>query len=164
MTKKILEKITRTRTFLDVADVTADEKKKMVFFLAKRGFTISTFYLRFFQKGFEEWEIKGIKECKKQFLELPDVAEALLSYIDKEDEDNLEGNKGYYYTLAMSDDAGVFYDCIRKVSNLCTKFHTFMNDMGMSTGTTIKRFKEENWKPWEVQGIRSVMEEYSQQS
>ena len=163
MTKKILEKITQKRTFLSVADISAEEKKDLLLFLTEKGFTNSTFYLRFFQKGFSEWEIVGIKECKKQFLELPDVAEALLAYVDKEDDTALEGDKGYYYTLSQSDDPGVFYDCIRKVNGLCTKFHSYMNDMGMSVGTTVKRFREENWKLWEVQGIKSVLEEYCSQ-
>ena len=59
MTKENVEKITQNNTPLDVNDISADEKKNLAEFLSDKGFTISTFYLRFFQKGFDAWEIQG---------------------------------------------------------------------------------------------------------
>ena len=50
MTKEILKKISVPFTPLDVNDLTPDEKKDLADSFAKRGFTASTFYLRFFQK------------------------------------------------------------------------------------------------------------------
>lgn len=64
MTKEIIEKVTQNNTPLEVNDISADEKKNLAEFLSAKGFTISTFYLRFFQKGFDAWEILGIKNCK----------------------------------------------------------------------------------------------------
>lgn len=162
MTKEIYKKITQNRTFLDIAEITAEEKKKLLSYLEKKGFTHTTFYLRFFQKGFEQWEILGIKECKNQFLLLPDVAEALSSYVDEEDATALPGDKGYFYILAQGDDTSVFYNCLRKAnSGLCNKFMKYMSDLGMSPATTIKRFNDNaNWKDWEREGLANVLADY----
>lgn len=162
MTKQILEKITRNRTPLGIADISVEEKKELRAYMASKGFSEATFYLRFFQKGFDLWEIYGINECKKHFLELPEVAELLLAYVDNEDPSASEGDKGYFYTLAHSDDAGVFYQCLKKVnSGLCKKFFAFMDERGMSAATVIKRFTTEEWKEWERTGIRTVLENFS---
>ena len=50
MTKEIIEKICRKNTPLEVNDISVEEKKNLAEFLAAKGFTTSTFYLRFFQK------------------------------------------------------------------------------------------------------------------
>lgn len=36
-----------------------------------------------------------------------------------------------------------------------------MNERGMSTATVIKRFTVDNWKPWEQEGIRSILASYT---
>lgn len=64
MTKEIIEKICRKNSLLEVNDISVEEKKNLAEFLSDKGFTISTFYLRFFQKGFDAWEIQGIKTAK----------------------------------------------------------------------------------------------------
>lgn len=162
MTKEILEKITQNRTPLGVSDVSVEEKKELKAYIADFGFSEATFYLRFFQKGFDLWEILGINECKKQFLELPEVAELLLAFVDNEDSCAIEGDKGYFYTLAHSDDAGIFYQCLKKVNGgLCNKFFTFMGERGMSAATVIKRFTTEEWKEWEKIGIRTLLENFT---
>lgn len=161
MTKEIFKKITQDNTFLDITEISAQEKKELLSYLAEKGFTRTTFYLRFFQKGFSEWEIIGVKECKNRFILLPDVAEALLSYVDEDDTSSLPGDKGYYYTLAKSEEAGVFYKCLFKANRgLRQKFYDYMSGLGMSEGTTVKRFKEENWKEWEVEGLSHVLSDY----
>ena len=50
MTKENVEKITQNNTPLDVNDISAKEKQNLAEFLSDKGFTTSTFYLRFFQK------------------------------------------------------------------------------------------------------------------
>ena len=52
MTKEIFRKITGPRTPIDIKDVSAEEKKALLLFLMPKGFSIATFYKRFFQKGF----------------------------------------------------------------------------------------------------------------
>ena len=161
MTKEILEKITQNRTPLAVSDISVEEKKELKAYLVDFGFSEATFYLRFFQKGFDLWEVTGINECKKQFLEIPEVAELLLAFVDNEDPNTIEGDKGYFYTLAHSDDDGVFYQCLKKVNGgLCNKFFAFMGERGMSAATVIKRFTTEEWKEWEKIGIRASLEQF----
>ena len=159
MTKEIFEKITKSYTPLQTDDMSVEDKKSLYVTLAKKGFTLATFYLRFFQKGFSEWEIEGIDECKRQFLLLPEVAKALLDC--EESDQSLPGDKGYFYTLAMSEKPGEFYACLKNANmGLCNRFIEFMGERGMSSGTVIKRFTNDCWKPWEREGVKSLLESF----
>ena len=161
MSKEIVKKITKLCTPLHTDDLSAEDKKALYAVLAKKGFTLATFYLRFFQKGFSEWEIEGIDECKHQFLLLPDVAQKLLDYVDADNPEKVEGDKGYLYTLAQSDEPGVFYSCLKRVNaGMCNKFIAYMSERGMSAATVIKRFTIDKWKPWEREGIRHILNSY----
>lgn len=161
MSKEIVKKITKLCTPLHTDDLSAEDKKALYEVLEKKGFTLATFYLRFFQKGFSEWEIEGIDECKHQFLLLPDVAQKLLDYVDADNPEKVEGDKGYLYTLAQSDEPGVFYSCLKRVNaGMCNKFIAYMSDRGMSAATVIKRFTIDKWKPWEREGIRHILHSY----
>lgn len=162
MTKEIVEKIANSYTPLQVDDLSVEDKKALYVVLAKKGFTLATFYLRFFQKGFSKWEIEGINECKRQFLLLPDVLQLLLDYVGEDDPQMVNGDKGYLYTLAQSDEPGLFYSCLKRANaGMCNKFIAYMNERGMSAATVIKRFTVENWKPWEQEGIRSILASYT---
>ena len=159
MTKEIVEKITKSYTPLQTDDMSVEDKKSLYVTLAKKGFTLATFYLRFFQKGFSEWEIEGIDECKRKFLLLPDVAKALLDC--EESDHSLPGDKGYFYTLAMSEKPGEFYACLKNANmGLCNRFIEFMGERGMSSGTVIKRFTNDCWKPWEREGVKALLESF----
>lgn len=162
MTKEIVEKIANSYTPLQVDDLSVEDKKALYVVLAKKGFTLATFYLRFFHKGFSKWEIEGINECKRQFLLLPDVSQLLLDYVGEDDSQMVNGDKGYLYTLAQSDEPGLFYSCLKRANaGMCNKFIAYMNELGMSAATVIKRFAVENWKPWEQEGIRSILASYT---
>lgn len=162
MTKEIVEKIANSYTPLQVDDLSVEDKKALYVVLAKKGFTLATFYLRFFQKGFSKWEIEGINECKRQFLLLPDVSQLFLDYVGEDDPQMVNGDKGYLYTLAQSDEPGLFYSCLKRANaGMCNKFIAYMNERGMSAATVIKRFTVENWKPWEQEGIRSILASYT---
>lgn len=140
MERDIFEKITKPRSPLNVTDMLVEEKKNLMNIFAKQGLTSSTFYLRFFQKGFEEWEIIGIRECKKRFLEFIGITNQLFECTD------FETN-------------GVFYDNLKNAGKgIRSKFFAFMKIYGMSTGTVIKRFSSDDWKPWELIGIKEIIE------
>lgn len=161
MTKEKFHKILKERTALEINAFSVEEKKAMQTFFMNFGFSISTYYLRFFQKGFSEWEFVGIENCKNQFLALPDVSQCLLDYVETDVLGATLGDKGYLYTLAQCDKPNVFYSCLKKAQGgLCVKFSEFMTQKGMSSGTTIKRFTDENWKTWERVGIKSLLEQY----
>lgn len=158
MTKENVEKITQNNTPLDVNDISAEEKRNLAEFLSDKGFTISTFYLRFFQKGFDAWEIQGIKNCKMQFLAIPEVCNLLSEYVETDAMGNEIGKKGYLVESAKSEEPGVFYTCLKKANNgLCMKFFAFMEERGMSRTTIIKRFTADDWKPWEQEGIKALL-------
>ncbi len=158
MTKENVEKITQNNTPLDVNDISAEEKRNLAEFLSDKGFTISTFYLRFFQKGFDAWEIQGIKNCKMQFLAIPEVGNLLSEYVETDALGNEIGKKGYLVEAAKSEEPGVFYTCLKKANNgLCMKFFAFMEERGMSRTTIIKRFTADDWKPWEQEGIKALL-------
>lgn len=162
MTKENVEKITQNNTPLDVNDISAEEKRNLAEFLSDKGFTISTFYLRFFQKGFDAWEIQGIKNCKMQFLAIPEVCNLLSEYVETDALGNEIGKKGYLVEAAKSEEPGVFYTCLKKANNgLCMKFFAFMEERGMSRTTIIKRFTADDWKPWEQEGIRTLLEAFN---
>ncbi len=162
MTKENVEKITQNNTPLDVNDISAEEKRNLAEFLSDKGFTISTFYLRFFQKGFDAWEIQGIKNCKMQFLAIPVVCNLLSEYVETDALGNEIGKKGYLVEAAKSEEPGVFYTCLKKANNgLCMKFFAFMEERGMSRTTIIKRFTADDWKPWEQEGIRTLLEAFN---
>lgn len=162
MTKENVEKITQNNTPLNVNDISAEEKRNLAEFLSDKGFTISTFYLRFFQKGFDAWEIQGIKNCKMQFLAIPEVGNLLSEYVETDALGNEIGKKGYLAELAKSNEPGVFYTCLKKAdSGLCMKFFAYMEKRGMSRTTIIKRFTTDDWKPWEQEGIRALLEAFN---
>lgn len=162
MTKENIAKITTPLQSLNAKDISVEEKKSLSDFMQAKGFSVATFYLRFFQNGFSVWEIIGINECKKQFLAMPEVAELLLSYAGDEEQGADKGDKGYLYTLAKSDKVGAFYECLRRANTgLCKKFFDFMNERGMSTGTVIKRFTTDNWKEWESNGIKNLLFQFN---
>ena len=161
MTKEIIEKVTQQGNSLDVNDLNAEEKKNLAEFLSAKGFTDSTFYLRFFQKGFDTWEILGINKCKSYFLGIPDIGKVLLEYVERDALGKEIGDKGYLYTLAKSDKPGVFYACLKQAANgLCMKLYSFMEERGMSRTTIIKRFSSDDWKEWEKVGIKALLEEF----
>ena len=162
MTKEFVKKITKSHTPLQTDDMTVEDKKSLYAALEKKGFTLATFYLRFFHKGFSEWEIEGIDECKRQFLLLTDVSQSLLEYVDENDPQMVDGDKGYLYVLAHSNEPGMFYSCLKRVNaGMCNKFIAYMNERGMSAATVIKRFTTDNWKPWEKEGIRKLLTSYT---
>lgn len=157
MTNKVIEILSKPRCFLGQGDITVEEKKSLEDFFSSKGFTPSTFFLRFTKKGFDQWEIDGVKKCKKQFLDIPEVAEKLLEAVPQDEKEN----KGYYYTLAMSSAPGCFYRSLQMANvGLCNKFIEFMSERGMSCATVIKRFTMEQWKPWEIDGIQGLLETF----
>lgn len=86
----------------------------------------------------------------------------MLDYVGEDDPQMVNGDKGYLYTLAQSDEPGLFYSCLKRANaGMCNKFIAYMNERGMSAATVIKRFTVENWKSWEQEGIRSILASYT---
>nr|DAI40193.1 MAG TPA: hypothetical protein [Caudoviricetes sp.] len=139
MTKENWIKITTPFSSWGISEISVSEKKILQENLAEKGFSQSTFYLRFFQKGFSEWELSGIKNLKIRFLRLIN-------------EQNIEAGN------INTDDT--FYESLGQTKGLRNMFISFMQERGMSAATVIKRFTLESWRPWEQEGIRAVLEPF----
>ena len=157
MSKEFAEKIMLPRTPVNIKDVSAASKKALLLFLMPKGFSIATFYKRFFQKGFSTWELVGVKECKRRFLALPEVKQKI---------EDSEQNAPEDFPLSLADeDNGRFYAALKeKGQGLCKKFASFMKENGMSERTTCTRFTSDNWKDWENVGILPLLKTFSEQT
>lgn len=152
MTKQIFEKILSGGT-LDSKDLTVEEKKHLLAVMSQYGMPISTSYSRFFDKGFSQWEICGVSKLKEEFLSM--------AIPSKEDGDDEEGTRGYGYVLTLEPgyDDSKFYDIICQLK-MGVKLCDFMAERGMASQMTVRtRFKANDWKPWEVKGIRSIIDD-----
>lgn len=139
MTKENWIKITTPFSYWGISEIPVSEKKILQDKLAEMGFSQPTFYLRFFQKGFSEWELSGIKNLKIRFLGL--INEQKIEAVNINTDDT-------------------FYESLGQTKGLRNMFISFMQERGMSAATVIKRFTLESWRPWEQEGIRAVLEPF----
>ena len=144
MTNDLLVKMDKPHARLDVKDLTADEKKDLYALMTYYGATEALAYNRFFDKGFDEWELRGINQCKADFCDsLPDSEETL--------------RQGLYDT-----DEG-FYSALPLMSGLRMKLVEQMESLGMISRITVaRRFDDDDWKDWERVGVRHIMEQFAQ--
>lgn len=152
MTKQIFDKILMGGV-LDPKDLTADEKKDLYATLSEYGMPSSTVYARFFDKGFSKWEILGVTKLREEFL--------LTSVCTDGGAVEEEGSRGYGYVISLSPDYddSMFYDVVTRLKTgkaLCE----FMAERGMASQMTVRtRFKANDWKPWELKGIKAIIDE-----
>lgn len=138
MTKENLIKILNRHGHLKAADMPAEEKKRLYLLMEQYGATQSTTYNRFFDKGFDLWELQGIDQCKSSFIsQSPHAAECLQKV-----------GSGFYTRL--TDFPGL-------KSNLAN----YMAERGMGHRNTVrKRFDADDWRQWERKGIWAIIEEF----
>lgn len=138
-------------------DLTVDQKKLLYSIMMKHGASYSLGYDRFFKEGFEKWEMLGINTIKKNFLQLHDkeIANAI-------PEDSSDNDRGYAAVLELNADTkGGFWKTLSQVYALRSVFREYMFKLGMLSGVTImKRFKNDDWKEWELIGINKIIEEF----
>lgn len=143
MTKENLIKILNQHSCLKATDMSADDKKKLYSIMERYGATQSTTYNRFFDKGFDLWELRGIDLCKKLFIRENVPAD------DKELSDHLFSvGSGFYTELPF-------------MSGLKSNLVNYMASLGMEHRNTVcKRFDADDWKQWERVGILAIIEEF----
>lgn len=170
--KKLLEKIYTPCMPLSPTDLSADEKKLLYALMASLGATNGFTYNRFFKEGFSQWEIDGIIALKTAFIKWLQTEEKLFIEIR-----NVGGNKWMHFyrippkaTEGQSFEEhsfditkpGDFWRFILDIS-YCRKFAKFMEDRGLKSYLTVsKRFSADDWKEWELEGMRMVMERFFQ--
>lgn len=136
MTKQIWRKIT-DGGILNAKDLTVEQKKMLYAVMEGYGLPKATCYSRFFDKGFDKWEIKGVSKIKEDFL----VSEL------RNSDDRKLGKDCKFYNLVTNMKIGV---------RLCE----VMSSLGMTSQMTVRtRFKANDWKPWEEKGIAAILNE-----
>lgn len=153
MTKNVWKKIWDGGT-LSATDLTSEEKKQLYVLFEGYGMPKSTCYNRFFDKGFCKWEIMGVSHIMDVFLER-----------EKVNTDDMpegeEGSRGYGAVLALSPgyDSGKFYELVTNLK-MGKRLCDHMAELGMSSQMTVRtRFKANDWKPWELKGVKAIIDE-----
>lgn len=154
MNKNVWKKIWDGGTLL-AADLTPEDKKRLYALFEGYGMPKSTCYNRFFDKGFCKWEIMGVSHIQETFL----VSE-------KSDTDTMpegdEGSRGYGAVLALSQgyDSSKFYELVTNLK-MGKRLCDHMAELGMSSQMTVRtRFKANDWKPWELKGVKAIIDEF----
>ena len=106
----------------------------------------STVYMRFFVWGFYLWEIYGVSQIISDF-----VVSVIKDIDDKDAVDQL---------LKVSKNPDSTFFKILTDLGMGVRLCDFMSERGMKSQTTVrKRFRTWNWKPWEMKGIKVILEE-----
>lgn len=158
MNRKDFEKVLVPYGAMAVADLTAEEKRQLYALMVRKGASEAFGYDRFFKEGFAQWEIDGIWQCKIDYLHHLHTDEKL--------ELDIKGDNLVHYTadgtertfdLKQAGDFWRFLGDIRKRIH----FGDYMSRLGMKSQTTVsKRFAVDDWKEYELTGIRQVTDEY----
>lgn len=157
MTKNVWKKILDGGA-LSAIDLTPEEKKRLYALFEMYDMPKSTCYNRFFDKGFCEWEIVGVSHIRNVFLE----RERVNTDDMPEGED---GSRGYGAVLALSPeyDSSKFYELVTNLK-MGKRLCDYMAELGMSSQMTVRtRFKANDWKPWELKGVKAIIDEFDEQ-
>ena len=119
------------------------------------GCSQSTTYLRLYQKGFDLWELKGINQCVRDFVE-----KYRKEFYDYNDPDDPTWEPHYAYVLALDAnmDDNRFMELLKRMRLVNTLRH-HMSTLGMSESTSHKRFHQPDFKAWERRGALSIIKE-----
>lgn len=134
----VLKKILEPKGTLLPDDLTPEQKKRLYDLFVQNEGSVSTAYNRLFKEGFDKWELIGIDKIKSDFL---------------------EENK-----VEITDDLkkpGAFYEAIGKQRGLKVALRLTLQTLGMNSEVTVgKRFSTDNWKKYELVGVRSIIEQF----
>lgn len=140
MERHIFSKLESQGGHLEAKDLTADEKRGLYALMGKYGLPMSTTYNRFFDKGFDSWELMGVNQCKADFT------------------DSIE-DAGLRDALYNTDNG--FYSALPEGSGYRMRLVNLMAKCGMVHRATVeKRFDADDWKEWERRGVRAVINEF----
>lgn len=140
MERHIFSKLESPRGHLEAKDLTADEKRGLYALMGKYGLPESTAYVRFFDKGFDPWELMGVDQCKADFT------------------DSIE-DAGLRDALYNTDNG--FYSALLEGYGYRMRLVNLMAERGMVHRATVeKRFDADDWKEWERRGVRAVINEF----
>ncbi len=146
----IIEKLTEPKTHLECNDLTPNQKKFLWEVMARYGALQYFAYDRFFKEGFHQWELIGVNQIKREFIEAhkaelfpKDVDTHLLPTIEE-----------------MVTGKGVFYRVLGMSFGMKKVFVEHMNSLGMGANSVLNKFSTDDWREYERVGIRSIIEEF----
>lgn len=149
----IIEKLTAPETHLTCDDLTPTQKKLLDEVMARHGAKWGLTYNRFFRFGFKEWELRGIDQIKRDFLEEhhDDIYSADGSVLLPPIDVIVSGN-------------GMFYKILGMKVGMKKCFTEHMNTLGMGFNQAISKFSVDDWIDYERVGIRAIMEEFEREA
>ena len=169
MTKEIFEKLSGGG-LLAPGDLTADEKKRLYAWMQQREASESFTYTRCFRDGFAEWELQGIWQAKVEYLRLLHTDEKVSVEVRCVETIKTKDGETYRYRHFYTVDGeersfditqkGDFWRFLGDVRRR-RHFGEYMARKGMKSQTTVtKRFAADDWKDYELSGIRSCIETF----
>lgn len=130
MQREKFNNIINGNSIVTSSDFSPNEKRALFALMSAKGLAPSTAYFRFFKEGFSVWEVDGINAVIKEFI----VQEGM--------------------DLPYTFDPVLFYEALP----VKRTFKDFMQAKGMGRKTVVVRFTNGNFKSWELEGIRNIIE------
>ena len=166
--KKIFEKVMVPGGILSPKDLTADEKRRLYAVMEERGASGAFAYTRFFRDGFAEWEIEGIWKAKIEYLQQLHTDEKLnIDVRLTETRPTPDGETYKYKHFCFTDGREIAFDITSPgdlwqfLGEIRHRIHfgEYMARLGMKSQTTVaKRFAVDDWKEYELTGIKQIIE------
>lgn len=103
------------------------------------GMTPSKFYSRVNYIGFDEWEIRGMRQCIEDYVGVANEEQPL--------------NEPIY--LSGEIDPSEFWQMLSERGAI-TQFSTYMRELGLSTTTLRRRMQAADFDRWEWDGVASI--------
>ena len=153
---------------LSPTDLTADEKKRLYQWMQGLGASESFTYTRCFRDGFAQWELMGVWQAKVEYLRLLHTEEKVPIEVRCVETIKTEDGETYRYRhfyevdgeersfdITAKGDFWRFLGEVRKRQHFCD----YMARLGMKSKTTVsKRFTADDWRDYELSGIRSSIQ------
>lgn len=118
----------KAKTKLESSAFSAEEKSQMFARLMLRGCPQSTAYARLFRDGFEEWQLVGVLRLIEEYCASRSLSVPPVLTRD------------FYHSLPSR-----------------TDFKEFMTTKGMCGTTCATRFKNPDFKHWELEGVMQIL-------
>lgn len=139
MKKGFFDKVFATGVTLNSKDFLGTERQQFFQVMEDEyGYNKNALRNRLFYYGFEEWMLQGIDNLKDEYAKNhSDLAE----WRDRKDCSYIDLVKQKYGRLSN------FLQFLRERGLLCQR-------------TTIRRFVDDDWKPWERLGMKKILTDY----
>ena len=153
MRKEIIKEIISKPNvpFGRTVQMTAEERNEFRDVMEQAGAGWQMLYQRMTYRGFDAWELSGIDRCMSDFWQM------VHSESNASESDASDGNTSDGDTATPMPPLDHFWQTLVEQGHN-VGFIKYMEVHGMSRNTTIKRFTELNFKPWEMDGVASIIQ------